>query len=202
MRKCYLELLDAEYSGITRVKYNWAAQVKAMLSSIGFSFVWESQSYQTLCDNFGDMIERLREKVLADDWTRVQQSEFNDWYSSVKTYPEPAKYLQLRTSISKMRMVARFRLFSTKYSKFSVYTTQGVHTFRSDPESTCEVCNLREPETPAHFLWNCPAYSAQRKKFLKTSLLPLPDPEDQTQITNFFIYVTSCLKIRAFILDE
>jgi hypothetical protein len=202
LKLCYMELLHERNTGLALHKYNWASQLQSILGSIGYSQVWRSQSYETLVENFGGMVERLREKTLAEDWTKVQDSQFNNWYSSVKDYNEPAFYLQLRTSISKMRMVARFRLYSTKYSKFSVYTAQGTHVFQSEPDSVCTLCNLGEPETPAHFLWHCPIYNKHREKYLRSSLLPLPDPRDLPEINSFYFYVMSCLKIRAFILNE
>jgi hypothetical protein len=201
LKKCYLALLDPQFSGPAHEKYNWTTQLKNMITSIGYSSVWESQSFDVLCENFGEMVEHLRSKFAAEDICSVQRSSYNDQYSRVKNYPEPAAYLALRAAIPKLRIIARFRLYSTTYSRFSVYTNQGQHILLSDPDDKCPVCNREESETPEHFLWRCPIYSVLRIKYLGNSAIT-PDPKSLSELNNIFYFVMSSLKLRAFVLNE
>ena len=149
-----------------------------------------------------EIVESLRTKFRDQDTLQIQRSTFTGIYHEIKTYPEPASYLQLPASLCKKRIITRFRIFSTKYSKFSVYTSQGTHTFQSDEDSVCTLCNLKEPESPTHFLYRCQLYSPYREKFLRQTLPTLPDPTNMLELNNFFYYISASLKLRAFALDE
>jgi hypothetical protein len=202
MKRCYLALLEPPYDMLDYTKYNWASQLRQMICSIGYSDVWEAQSADTLSTKFEEMVEHLRSKFRDEDHLRIQNSSFSSTYQEIKKYPEPATYLLLPSPIVKKRIIARFRLFSTQYANFSVYTSQGTHSFQSDEGAKCTVCNLQEAESPSHFISRCPVYSPVRERFLHQMNTILPDPQNTNDLNNFFIYVLTSLKLRAFILDE
>jgi hypothetical protein len=202
LKQCYLKLLEPHNMESAHTKFNWALQLKNLLGSIGCLNVWESQSHEVLGEHAEEIVEKLRTTFRDQDAHRIRQSTFNVNYSDVKSYPEPAQYLLLPASVVKKRIIARFRIFSSKYSKFSVYTAQGTHTFQSDDDAVCTLCNMMEPESPTHFLYRCPLYSPYRDKFLQQIPQTLPNPSNVIEMNNFFYYILASLKLRAFVLDE
>ena len=202
LKQCYLELLEPQYMDSRHTKYNWALQLKNLLISNGFVEVWERQSHEFLGEHVEDIVEAMRTKYREQDTVRVQQSTFNTNYSDIKSYPEPASYLLLPSSMVKKRLIARFRIFSSKYSKFSVYTSQGTHTFQSDDDAICQLCNLKEPESSTHFLYRCQLYSPYRDRYLQQNSSILPNPINATELDNFFYYISASLKLRAWTLEE
>jgi hypothetical protein len=203
LRKCYNGLLKAAEINETH-SYNWAIQIKSLLDSIGFSFVWLAQDAKITISILPSMVDRVANICKGSDFSRMLFSKSFPWYKQLKkdSYSEDYVYLNLPLCI--VRTIAQIRL-----NKSTFVANNEVHSLHFD--INCPLCNLNEPEDWYHFFNRCPLYKSYRTK-LKNSLPDFKENRnefwknfcnlDSRNCKSIFYFVKCAAKYRTFYLEE
>jgi hypothetical protein len=77
-RKCYDNLV--KFIDTTSPLYNWALQVRNLLGSLGYLYVWESQSAEAIKSHMPQLLERYIDICRTDDISRAMSSLRFPWY--------------------------------------------------------------------------------------------------------------------------
>ena len=165
-KKAYLMLVDMDSRGTM----TWASRVKRFLCENGFQQVWLFG-----CGNEKQFCVELRERLYSTfchEWRdHIDSSEKCVTYSSYKNIFGRERYLT----------VLNIEIFRRYFAQFRMGVSQlNTHRFRFSNnwrKKLCPFC-IDELETEIHFLFQCPAYSLLRNKYL-SKLINTRKPENE-----------------------
>jgi hypothetical protein len=203
LKKCYNSLLK-----IAEIKenypYNWAVQIKNLLDSIGFSFVWQFQDARLTLHSLPSMVERVANISKDLDFSRMLVSTSFPWFKQIKIDSYPESYIYLNLPLCIVRTIAQIRL-----NKKVFIINNEIHSLHLD--TNCSLCNLEEPEDWFHIFNRCPLYNVYREK-LKNALPGFKENKnefwknfcnlDSKHCKSIFFFVKCATKYRTFCLEE
>ena len=155
----YDSLLTTANSG----KKNWAYNVKLLLDSYGFSYVWRNPESIDL-KNFHIVFKSRVIDVFKQNWFNgISNCNTLCTYRSFKQYHGIEQYLdflpgKLRIALARLRLSSHnLRIETGRYSQ-----NRTERAFRY-----CTICNSRDIEDEYHFIIVCSEYEHIRKKYIK-----------------------------------
>lgn len=205
-KKCFLRHLELYRSGVRNVKYNWIAQVNEFLLKVGYGEIWVNEDPQFWEEKRQSICDALKSVLKQQDLAKYYDSTF----CQIKLSRELSSvdYLQNRCSFTRKRLLSQLRLAS-KY--ICLITIKGL-TYKIYPDQLCTICNLNENETIIHILLKCPLYQNLRdvllRKFIDTNVNEITNIEkllmssDENCMNCIYYFVSNCLRIRAFIVND
>ena len=143
----------------------------------------------------------MTKRSFIHDKNRVLQSSFNDFYPAIKILDSFVceSYLTLGPPLSFIRAFAGCRL-SGKHS-FSI--TINKVFYKISILEKCTLCNVGVNETLMHILTECPIYLNLRKKYdMDMPFVEMLSDCSVKNVSQFYYYLSSVLKLRSFILCE
>ena len=156
----YKELCNKIGNGNGR---NWAADIKTLLDSYGFSYIWLSQNEANL-DNFHIVFKQRVYDVFVQSWNNnINTSSTLCSYKLFKPVFEYEKYLCLLPTKFRISM-SRLRLSS---HKLHIETGRYAQNRTERHERYCAICNKRDIEDEYHFICVCEAYQQLRAIYIK-----------------------------------
>ena len=206
-RKLYNRLKTL--SDRTDISNNWVSQIYWILQQVGYDYLWEATDPTIVEDSLEDIIRKLALISWEEDWNFARTSSSSYYHhfqreDPIATFVTTHPYRQRRV-ISQLRLASRFYPF----------ILLGDNTIgQFDPSRQCECCNLKSYETITHFLFVCPCYQVVRSKLLLPHLISLfryCEDDDLIDILynpseeltcDLYLFVSNCLKIRKFVLEE
>ena len=122
VQKVYNELLllNREAPG----NITWVSQVKKLLESSGFGYIWRNQFVHNENQFLNEFKERIKDMYLQDWSSQVQLTSENRLYKNIKTNFKLEPYLNLnnralRVSLSKIRLSSH--IFNIERGRWGVY---------------------------------------------------------------------------------
>ena len=183
----YMQIVYKELLRINREapgNMTWVSQVKKLLESCGFGYIWRNQFVHNENQFLNEFKERIKDMYLQDWSSQVQLTSENRLYKNIKTNFKLEPYLNLnnralRVSLSKIRLSSH--IFNIERGRWGP-VRQEVN------ERKCTVCR-HEIENEFHCLIRCPRFNNERKGLLPNYL------ENEPTEYNFLKYLKSnCLK--------
>lgn len=207
-RICFMRMRELDKSNNNSIKFNWASQLKHLISHLGFSRLWDEQKSHNIRKELNNILKKYGKEMLLMDWERVVNSTYNDRYQALKKFEKTEKYLTLPINIDKLRVISQLRLMGNNYIRFII---RG-YRYSWDPNSICMVCNLRVAENLFHVLSSCPIYHHIRTtwiaKYISHDLNAnnfhehLLSNLTVEKICDIYLFVVNMVKIRSFMLFE
>lgn len=191
-------------------KYNWVKQVDECLEKIDSTHLWDDMNPELWERSREECMRRYQRHLKMQDYSRMRdgQSLQTGFPSFPRTPGGPrAPYLDVRVNLPVTRILAQLRLATMRTCNLSY----GGMTHKLTPGELCTLCNRNEPETVEHFICRCPIYGSARAQYLGNlspviqgyrHLNQILEVADCNSMRAVFHYVTSSLRLRAFILNE
>lgn len=116
----------------------------------------------------------------------------------------PAKYVTYKMSLNVKRIFAQIRLANKLYCRLII----NKQSIRFTPNTSCQLCNMYEPDNIEHFLLKCPLFSTLRMHYLGGFLAPdvplssLLSTTDSKLILAFVNYTEKSAQLRAWALNQ
>ena len=160
LKSCYKMLLNYATAG----RKNWASEVKEILYTYGFGYIWEQQMVQDKRSFLNMFVERLRDCYIQT-WNGLKSATSKLFlYNMYKENFEREPYLMLAIPRRLRRAIAKFRTCSHDL-EIEIGRRYGIQ--RED--RLCKACgetNVRCIEDEFHVLVKCPRYSQVREIYL------------------------------------
>ena len=156
VRKCYntLKVLD-DYG-----KTNWVSNVRLLLQSNGFGYVWTNQSVTNPHSFISVFTQRLKDQFIQTWNTEVVDNSKLILYKDFKTDFEHKRYFNCLQIRCFRHALARIRTCS-----HNLEIEVGRHSGCPRAERICKLCRL-DIEDEAHFIIYCPVLHGLREKYL------------------------------------
>ena len=139
---------------------NWATNVKTLLETNGFYYVWESQNVLNESLFLKEFSTRLKDNFLQEIRGIIGKSSKCYIYKFLTDNFTLQYYLTKNISMEKRKNISRIRL-----SAHPLKVEKGRYQNIPKKERVCTHCNVIEDEY--HFILTCPLYSDLRNKFIK-----------------------------------
>ena len=155
---------------VQRGKQNWCSNVKYLLDSYGFSYVWENPSSVNLKAIQAKIRLRIIDVFKQNWYNCLTNSSSLSLYKEFKVTFAFEKYLDNLPFSTRIAM-SKLRLSSHKLR----IETGGYKQQRTDRSfRKCQLCNSQDLEDEYHSLLICPLYSDIRKKYISNSYFIRP----------------------------
>lgn len=200
---CLLRLIALANAPNAKVKYNWAAQLRAFLISLDLQAIWDRLEPEFLTAQANEVFDKYK--------TFLKNQDFQEWVARSSALPLTrssldacAGYIYNRCPIAMIRVKAQIRLSNNYICRIICNNC----VYKLTPEAHCRVCTRHVNETIAHFLMDCPTYNIFRNYYLREYVRTnnickaLLDNFEPAATKALFYFVTSSLKLRAFMLNE
>ena len=156
---CYQKFLASNNSKC------WANEVKNLLFSTGFGFIWNNQD--TIDDPVSFMSEFSQrcEDIARQEWlSKLNESPLFRVYKTFKYDLHLERYLNMNLSLSSMNYIARLRGCLLKINI-------NMGRWRNIPlvDRICPMCNDNEIEDENHVLFHCTVWRDYRRPLLRFS---------------------------------
>lgn len=206
-KACYQRLLRLDGTTASS-KYNWATQLKSILTSCGSDNIWLSQNPLEIKQNFDEILENYTKLLYAEDIQRIENSTHCPLYKDLfHDNEQNINYFHLNLPLDIIRVFSQLRVSSIK--AITIYT-RGIR-YTIDTSQLCTLCNLHSKEDFFHLLIECPIYEEFRKTYLG-SILPnlnrtnfhitLLNSTDPSLIISLYNFIKQTLRIRSFVINE
>ena len=159
IKNVYSVLHDDALNNNTYNNTNWAYQVKKLLESLGFAYVWENQALDNLTLN--EIKQRLFDQANQDLMMSINTSTRLDSYCIFKEDTKLEPYIDIIKSKKFRFALSKFRL-----SSHSLAIEVGRYPDTPRHQRICTFCNMNVIENEFHFLLACPNYIDIRRKYL------------------------------------
>ena len=153
-------LLNDSNNGRTYNGENWAFQIKTLLNSLGFSYVWDNQDTLESIP-FREIKQRILDQVNQDLLRSLNTSTKLQSYCIFKENTDHESYLDFVRPNKFKYALSKFRL-----SSHSLEIETGRYYDISRKDRLCTCCNMYVVESEFHFLLVSPAYHDIRRKYL------------------------------------
>ena len=198
--KAYKMLLKLDERG----KVNWVSNIRRVLCTNGFAFVWENQGV----GHVGSFLRQFKQRLIDCRWqqwnSHIESSDRFGFYRKFKMTNDVEPYLLLNLDRQVRSVMSRFRLgvsdiaiHSTRYKKYNA------------DDLICPFCK-EVPETEVHFVLCCPILGDLRSKFIQPKYCDLPGVFNLVQLLtssnehvlkNLAIYLYAAFKKRRTMND-
>lgn len=186
------------------MKYNWALQLKQIFTQIQRPDVWSHLSGCILRRSRSELLSSYADHLRNLDLAAAAASSFLLFPSLIArdSASLPAIYLTWNVPIHVTRIMAQIRLANNRGVTFS----SAGNFFFIDSNVQCTLCNLQKRELLSHILSECPIYRPIRSELI----LGLVSDGSPAGLENVSLqqaklvaaFITSMLRIRAFIMNE
>lgn len=202
--QCLVRLINLDKSGWRDERHNWVSQVHNIFDRVGMSDLWTPLNLQLLRHNKQRILDTYYNYLHNIDRERATNSSYSLYYQSFLQTTDPARHLTLRTSIQVIRVISQLRVCSRK--SIQIYLPK-LQRHNIDCTLNCTICNLNELESVEHIFLRCPIYQPFRCELIRSlhsvdDIALLLDSLTPPTCKSLYVYITSCLKMRAFILEE
>ena len=183
-------------------KSNWISNVKNMLITNGFGYIWENP--QSVCQSvFCRTFKQRLLDIYIQKWKfDLEANQVLDIYKYYKVNFQYENYLNVSV-IKKYR----FSITQLRLASHSLRIETGRHgQNRIDrPERICQVCDTGDLEDEYHFVLVCAAYNELRVKYINIhfrcnpsvfKFLQLMNSSDTTTINNLSYFIYNAFKVR------
>ena len=154
-RQAYVMLRNLDEKG----KACWATHIKNSLFCLGFGYVWLQQSVGCKA-SFLALFKQRMVDVYIQEWDgSVQHKDMYLNYRLFKPVFGCERYFDFVD-------VKRFRdsLVKLRLGVLPIGASHFRKTFHKDLNTLCKLCHVLEDED--HFVFHCPLYSTERKKYI------------------------------------
>ena len=208
-RICLEQLIRTVDRGSSLNKFNWAAQIKGIICSIGFGSVWEKIDCQGLRRHRKDMVNSLRTKHFYEDLGRMYNSSYSTLYCKLTPPSSYLKsYLNSEVPLHAKRILVLLRLSNCHIVRV---WTQG-EKYEIDQGKLCVLCSGKKLETLSHIFCECPELSHLRLKFFGfrrlsvdhfiINLLSGRSDAETKMLSSFFLLFLCKRKFKKRLLEE
>ena len=159
VKRVYEVLYDDAVNGRTYNGSNWAQQVKTMLESLGFAYVWNNQALDK--NTYNAIKQRLFDSADQELLMSINTSTKLQSYCTFKEDIQSEPYLDFIRPNKYKVALSRLRLSS---HSLAIETGRSTGTARED--RLCIYCNMNAIESEIHFTLACPHYIDLRRKYL------------------------------------
>ena len=193
----YKDMVDKANIGIK----NWASQVKYLLDSYGFSYVWDMQFNYDVPDICIDFKQRIVDDFLQHWKFIIESSRSLIMYRSVKEVFGCEYYLDLLPKQLYINL-ARLRLSS---HQLRIQTGRYVQNYVERRQRFCILCTSNEIEDEYHFILECNIYVTIRRKYISQYFYIRPNmykfcqllkSHDKTTLYKLSRYINEAFDIR------
>jgi hypothetical protein len=176
MLKFWLKILDQDNNSLAKNIYlmlkrdvdanrnyngkNWAYQIKNILDSHGFSYVWNIHSATEI--PFDILKKRIFDTYKQNWYSEINNSRKLDTYALFKHEFDLEQYLKVLPECKFKNALVKFRVSS---HNLRIETGRYENLIRE--ERLCIYCNMNRIENEYHFLLVCPYYRELRNKYFK-----------------------------------
>lgn len=192
---CLKRLIHLDSVTTNKEDINWYTQFKNLLKPLNI------EPHEINKKNVKLIIEKYTTKQRNEVKIRLENSHYSETYKRI--YPEtgPAKYLLMRNSISKHRIIAQLRLANESHFIQIIYKE---NILRINPQEICSVCNLKVSENLKHIVTECPMYHTSRENHIKkymqnNSLAEILKIETQEHVNDVYHFIVEVIKRRLLI---
>lgn len=196
VRSCYQMM----YNVVNVGRKNWASDVKNILFSYGFGYVWEEQAVNNI-QGFLQIFKQRLEDCYIQTWNtnRSNMSKL-DLYNLFKHDFVSEQYLYFNIPRRLRKHLAKFRTSNT-----GLEIEIGRHVGIDKADRLCKLCgqqNLIYVEDEYHVMLECQAYTAIRKLFIGNveinmhSFINTMSTKTLNKATCLANYICSMFKIR------
>ena len=202
LKSCYDMLLNYDLAG----RKNWASEVKLLLYSYGFGYIWEEQHVDDHRAFIKIFRERMRDCYLQNWNTMKIETSKLALYSLYKYKFETEPYLTLNIPIRLRKYLAKFRTSSVN---LEIEIGRRHNTPRED--RLCKLCgetNLFKIEDEFHVLLECPTYNSLRKIYIGNndisifSFCKLMETSDASSLIRLGNFICTLFDIRQIRLES
>ncbi|CAL8121586.1 unnamed protein product [Orchesella dallaii] len=204
-RKCFDALCDLDNTGNSMMKYNWASQVKACLTSLGLEKLWDAD-ISTLYELRPEFHARTSMQQREIDIEKVRNSERLKYYENcIPCEAGPAEYLKLNLPFHKSKMLSQARLNGNQF-----YCEKFLHQL--DDSQECTLCNAYDRDSLEHFFIRCKIFAGTRSRtimyYIHEHLNPhspfqmLLNWETAEECNIFYTFIMEALRLRRTLIEE
>ena len=161
IKSVYSSLYNDALNGRNYNNTNWAYQVKCLLESLGFAYVFENQVLDNL--TFNEIKQRLFDQANQDMMMSINTSSKLDSYCKFKEDTVLEPYIDTIKQTKYKFALSRFRLSS---HSLAIEVGRYPRPRIARHERICAFCNMNVVENEFHFLFACPFYIDLRRKYL------------------------------------
>ena len=196
VRACY----DMLYAYQNNGRKNWAADIKTLLYSYGFGYIWEQQHINIPAYFINEFTERIHD-VYRQTWSEMKANTSKlSLYNLFKQNFQCEIYLCLDVPFRLRKYLSKLRISCT-----SLEIEKGRQEGIPKEDRLCKICveeNLNKVEDEFHVLLECPAYSDARNIYLGPldvtlySFCSLMSTNDRKTLINLGNFVCNVYEIR------
>ena len=198
-RACYNMLYEHEQAGRT----NWASEIKNLLCSHGFGFVWFQQGVGNVHAFLLEFENRVRDCASQLWLSDIRANQRLELYYNCKSQLEPEKYLFCIEHNRYIHALARVRV-----SNHALLIEKGRHLHIDRDSRWCPYClkhGRHIVETEYHFVLICDQYVELRKKHIAKyywnnpsyhKFVLLLQSDKITTLNELAEYIYSAMKVR------
>lgn len=203
---CLDKLIELDKSRMNNIKHNWVTQLKLILGTANNqALLYEDLSLAETKIKAATILADLRIKLINDDLSKIGNSSFTPLYKQISTAnshaEQQANYLNYRINFKQKRVFSQLRTHNEKYLKIGINQCW----YKVNIKEQCPICNLCRLEKLEHILFECPMYTSVRNFYFKnvpSSMSILKKSAKIEHISALYMFLSSAMKIRSFILNE
>lgn len=203
---CLDKLIELDKSRMNNIKHNWVTQLKLILGTANNqALLNEDLSLAETKIKAATILADLRIKLINDDLSKIGNSSFTPLYKQISTAnshaEQQADYLNYRINFKQKRVFSQLRTHNEKYLKIGINQCW----YEVNIKEQGPICNLCRLEKLEHILFECPMYTSVRNFYFKnvpSSLSILKKSAKIEHISALYMFLSSAMKIRSFILNE
>ena len=152
-KKCYLQQYNLVGSG----RLNWVSEIKGILLSCGYGYVWQTQKFY----DETSFLKEFKERLISLSWQEIEgnlRSKF-PYYLDIHPYHETAQYIDLMNKQKQRRLITLLRTSSLPIAN-------NLFRIKAAPSQLCSRCMSGEVEDELHLFCDCQALSQLRNMYL------------------------------------
>ena len=142
--------------------FNWANEIKNLLSTNGFHYIWMNQHVPNPQKFINEFRERAKSQYLQNWWSIVNTSPKLELYKHIKSQYEHESYLDILCVRKFRRCFAQLRS-----GTLPIEIDSGRYRGITKEQRLCPMCNTGEIENELHCLLKCPVLQDIRKTYIQ-----------------------------------
>ena len=150
---------------------NWVLNIKELLYSTGFGYVWEQQTVNNEYQFIREFKRRMQDMYVQQCFGEIRDSSRCRLYREIKFTFEMEPYLQNNCNRELRQCLTKIRLSS---HKFLVERSRWAKPQIIYQEKKCTLCGQLDVEDEYHVLLICSQYSGLRAKFIRKQFYVKP----------------------------
>lgn len=150
-----------------KLKSQWLDSVKYYLCSLGFSGIWYSQSFINSKWLIKSSYQKLKDIFIQDWFSEISQTSVSNIYKYIKTSFNRNEYVNKLPLYLCKRLIA----FFTRNHRLPIETGR----WQNIPANERKCPNCTDIGDEFHYLFNCPIFNIDRRKYLERHLINRPN---------------------------